>query len=153
MLYSYKGNYPTQLPNRIRLSDGSTRTDKTTFTDEEIADAGYVAVDDMPACSNINEKVEWNTVKKKWDAVLLNEQELADNLEKRWVEARQERDSLLKESDIQVLLAVELNEPVSQELRNYRQELRDIPQKYSDPKDIAWPSVNTEHLLLDPADL
>lgn len=42
MLYSHKGNYPSELPNRIRLSNGKTRTDKNSFTDEEIADAGYV---------------------------------------------------------------------------------------------------------------
>jgi len=42
MLYSHKGNYPSELPDRIRLSNGQTRTDKNSFTNEEIADAGYV---------------------------------------------------------------------------------------------------------------
>ena len=44
MLYSYNGEYPTDIPERIRLSDGSTRTDSSTYTEEEIADAGYVYV-------------------------------------------------------------------------------------------------------------
>lgn len=48
MLYSLNGKYPTPIPEKIRLSDGSTRTDSSTFTAEEIAAAGYVAVDPKP---------------------------------------------------------------------------------------------------------
>lgn len=48
MLYSFNGLYPTTLPHRIRMPDGSTRTDPTTFTDELIIAAGYVAVEDPP---------------------------------------------------------------------------------------------------------
>lgn len=58
-LYSYKGQYPKPLPNRIILSNGNTRTDNTTFTEEEIKDAGYVYIGDIPKCF-VNEKVEWN---------------------------------------------------------------------------------------------
>lgn len=46
MLYSLNGQYPKPLPNRIRLSNGQTRT--ATFTQEEIADAGYIAVSSPP---------------------------------------------------------------------------------------------------------
>lgn len=46
MLYSLNGNYPRPLPSRIRLSNGQTRT--ATFTQEEITDAGYIAVPDPP---------------------------------------------------------------------------------------------------------
>jgi hypothetical protein len=48
MLYSLNGAYPKLLPKRIVLSNGVTRTDSTTFTTEEIADAGYIAVVDPP---------------------------------------------------------------------------------------------------------
>jgi hypothetical protein len=48
MLYSYKNSYPTNIPFRIRLSDGRTRTDPSTFTPEEILDAGYIEVSDPP---------------------------------------------------------------------------------------------------------
>jgi len=48
--YSKNNEYPTDgLPFRIVLSNGSTRTDPATFTDAEIADAGYVAVSDPPS--------------------------------------------------------------------------------------------------------
>ena len=140
MLYSYKGNYPKQLPDRIRLSDGSTRTDKSTFTDEEIADAGYIAVDNKPAYSGDIEKVEWNIVDVRWDTIPLNEQEIAANLAQRWNNAREERDQLLERTDHKVMIAVENGEPVSDELKTYRQTLRDIPQTYEDPKQIMWPA-------------
>lgn len=47
-LYSHNSGYPQKLPFRIKLSDGRTRTDPSTFTAEEILDAGYVEVRDMP---------------------------------------------------------------------------------------------------------
>lgn len=37
MLYSRHITTPAPLPHRIRLADGSTRTDRSTFTPEEIA--------------------------------------------------------------------------------------------------------------------
>ncbi|MDP3717082.1 MAG: hypothetical protein Q8T13_04850 [Acidobacteriota bacterium] len=42
------GQTPDALPFRIRLSNGLTRTDPTTFTAEEIADAGYVLAPERP---------------------------------------------------------------------------------------------------------
>jgi hypothetical protein len=48
MLYSHNGAYPAPLPNRIILSDGRSRTDPSTFTKEEIDDAGYVWVEEKP---------------------------------------------------------------------------------------------------------
>ena len=61
MLYSYNGAYPTVLPDRIRLSNGQTRTNKSTFTAEEIADAGYVLapVRDLPY-DVTRKKVAWD---------------------------------------------------------------------------------------------
>ena len=57
--YTINRTYPKPLPHRIVLSDGTTRTDNTTFTDAEIADAGYTAVSDMPSHTN-DQKVFWN---------------------------------------------------------------------------------------------
>lgn len=149
MIYSYKGNYPKQLPDRIRLSDGTTKTDQSTFTVEDIADAGYIAVDDKPSCDANVEKVEWNITDVKWDIIPLNEQELAANLSMRWKQAREERDILLNKTDHLVMIAVENGEPVSDELKTYRQTLRDIPQTYNDPKDIVWPMKPGKSVIED----
>jgi len=59
MLYSLKGAYPAELPNRIRLSDGSTRTDVDNFTEKMIADAGYVTVSNPPSVA-ITQTCTWN---------------------------------------------------------------------------------------------
>jgi hypothetical protein len=58
-LYSKDGEYPTGLPHRIVLSDGRTRTDNTTFTAEELTDAGWIEVSDKPVVS-YPQYVEWN---------------------------------------------------------------------------------------------
>lgn len=48
-MYTKNNSIPVNfLPWRIRLSDGSTRTDPSTFTDEMIADAGYVEAPAKP---------------------------------------------------------------------------------------------------------
>jgi hypothetical protein len=64
MLYSYQSQYPRPLPFRITLSSGQTRTDPSTFTAEEIADAGYTLAPDKPVVS-YPEYVRWNGT--DWD--------------------------------------------------------------------------------------
>lgn len=58
MLYSYRNHYPTKPPERIRLADGRTRTDSTTYTEEELLSAGYVKAPEPPLCSE-NERFIW----------------------------------------------------------------------------------------------
>lgn len=62
MLYSYKNRYPLPLPFRIKLSNGRTRTDPSTFTAEEIADAGYVAVSDPPQIDELYQSLSWGDI-------------------------------------------------------------------------------------------
>lgn len=57
-LYTLHGAYPAPLPDRLRMPDGSTRTDPASFTEEEIALAGYSPVTDKPSSSDF-EVVEW----------------------------------------------------------------------------------------------
>lgn len=58
-LYSFGGAYPAPLPFRIRLSDGRTRTDPSSFTAGEIADAGYVAAPDAPSSTPASQVLAW----------------------------------------------------------------------------------------------
>ena len=60
MLYSINREFPTSLPFRIRLSDGRTRTDPTTFTSEEIAKAGYVLAPDRPTYDSSTHALTWD---------------------------------------------------------------------------------------------
>jgi len=52
---------------------------------------------------------------------------------------RQLRDSLLKETDITVLRHLEKGEAVPQPIKDYRQELRDVPQQEGYPESVNWP--------------
>ena len=47
-IYTLNGSVPGPIPFRIRLSTGGTRTDPTSFTAAEIADAGYVEAPEPP---------------------------------------------------------------------------------------------------------
>ena len=58
MLYSFRQQRPAPLPNRIRLSNGSTRYAHQPPTAEEILDAGYVAYTE-PAYDAATEQLLW----------------------------------------------------------------------------------------------
>ena len=59
MLYSIHNQRPAPLPFRIRLSNGFTRTEPTSFTAEEILDAGYVGPYTEPAYDAATEQLLW----------------------------------------------------------------------------------------------
>jgi hypothetical protein len=75
MLYSLNGKFPSTIPFRITLSDGRTRTDSSTFTEEEIADAGYVLVDNPPQITE-NQICSWNSELLSWSVRDKTEEEL-----------------------------------------------------------------------------
>lgn len=75
MLYSLNNQYPKPLPFRIKLSDGRTRTDPSTFTDDEIADSGYVLVDNPPNITT-NQVLSWSSETLSWNVRDKTEEEL-----------------------------------------------------------------------------
>lgn len=60
MLYSHEGKYPAPLPERIRLEDGSTRTDSSTFTDTELEAWGYIGPITRPYVDPAIGECVWN---------------------------------------------------------------------------------------------
>ena len=146
MLYSYKGEYPISLPERIRLSDGSTRTDSSTFTEEELADAGYIEAGDSPAYDSDTQKVIWNGT--AWEVVSLTTEEINDRLAELWTEVRANRDNKIKEVEWRVFryqseerLGITTHSDNISDLDDYLKKLRDIPQTYSNPNDVVWPDL------------
>ena len=142
-LYSYNGGYPSPLPSRIRLSNGMTKTDQSTFTPEDIADAGYVEAPVKPTLSQ-NEVLSWNGESLSWDVRLKTDEEIFAEIENQWGIVRNQRDRLLSETDFIVLKSYEAGVPVPEEHVIYRQELRDIPQSQTDPYNIVWPELYPE---------
>ena len=157
MLYSYKGEYPTSLPERIRLSDGSTRTDSSTFTEEELADAGYIEAGDSPAYDSDTQKVTWNGT--AWEVVSLTTKEINDRLAELWAEVRESRDTKIKEVEWRVFryqseerAGITTHTDNISDLDNYIKKLRDIPQTYSSVGDIVWPDEPWESEEVDTTD-
>lgn len=134
MLYSYNNGYPASIPNRIRLSDGSTRTDRSTYTPEEIANAGYIQVADQPSVSYPN-VLEWSGT--DWNVREPNTQEI----ESKWEEIKRSCQQILVETDYKVIKAFELGIPLSQDWVTYRQDIRNIYNNVNniDPWNVVWP--------------
>jgi hypothetical protein len=83
--FSYNGQYPIifeKLPDRIRLSNGLTITDKDNFTLENLRDAGYIVAPTIPDYNCNNEKLIWNG--SDWEVVSLTDSEL-DNIKQEYV--------------------------------------------------------------------
>lgn len=141
--YSHQGLYPAFLPFRIHLSDGRTRTDSSTFTPEEIADAGYFPVDNPPTIEP-NQVLEWNGQDLLWAVRDKTAEELEAEQDAQWSAVREERARLLAETDYVVLISYEQGIPVPANYVAYRQALRDIPQTQEDPLNIVWPVLELE---------
>lgn len=142
-LYSKDGSYPNQIPFRIKLSNGLTRTDPSTFTPEETADAGYITVEDPPASIPDTQILEWTGT--NWNIRDKTEQELELELNRKWQDVRTQRDYMLSLLDWRVLryqsqtrLNITLTDNI-EILDTYAQALRDITLQ-SDPYNIVWPT-------------
>ncbi|AUQ64447.1 hypothetical protein [Phaeobacter inhibens] len=61
-LYHTATTAPAPLPHRIRLSDGRSRTDPSSFTAEEIADAGYIASPPQPDHDLATQRLTWDGI-------------------------------------------------------------------------------------------
>ena len=59
MLYSFRNERPAPLPQRIRMPDGFTRTDSSTYTQEEIQAAGFTGPYTEPSYNPSTEQLLW----------------------------------------------------------------------------------------------
>lgn len=138
MLYSFRNQYPQELPNRIRLSNGSTRTDRSTFTQEELLDAGYVLAPEPPIVGE-DDVLKWEN--DKW-VVEYQSEEM--KIGKAWNRIRRIRDEQIQGIEWRVnryfserRLGLSSTDNI-EELDKYIQELRDVT-KQEDPYNIVWP--------------
>ena len=132
-LYSYQGQEPQELLHRIRLSDGRSRTDSSTFTEEEIVEAGFTGPYEKP---DFNPEVETQS----WDVELGNWVTTQIPDEVFWEKLRTERNSILKDTDWSQLSDAPLTSSQKTTWATYRQALRDLPANTEDPKNVTWPS-------------
>ena len=147
MLYSFNGEYPIDtLPHRIRLSDGSNRTDSSTFTSDELVDAGYVEVPNPPDFNQETHKLVWSGT--EWQTILLTESEISARYYQRWQEIRETRDAKIKEIEWRIMrYQSETRQGVEErtdnivELDTYIQALRDITSTTTNPLEVVWPTL------------
>tara|TARA_X000001382_G_scaffold124224_1_gene108580 strand:- start:689 stop:1039 length:351 start_codon:yes stop_codon:yes gene_type:complete len=59
LFYSHNNQQPEPLPLRIRLPNGFTRTDPSTFTEDEIAAAGFTGPYSEPSYDPATEQLDW----------------------------------------------------------------------------------------------
>lgn len=129
-LYSYRGQEPEYL-NEIVLSSGLRRTNPETFTDEELADAGYTGPYTKPSFDQEVEIQTWDAELGDWVTTPIPDEVL-------WERVRKARNRLLLESDW--TMAADAPEDLNfHEWAMYRQRLRDLPSFYEHPKDVQWP--------------
>ena len=130
-LYSYQGQAPSPLPEKILLSDGRKRTDVTSFTAKEIKDAGFTGPYTVPSFDEEHQRVSWDSETLSFVVEDISDEEL-------WEKIRKVRDQFLAESDWTMVVDV----PASvnfHEWEMYRQRLRDITNTVENPKDIVCP--------------
>jgi len=150
MLYSFNGEYPIDtLPHRIRLSDGSTRTDSSTFTSEELVDAGYVEVSNPPDFNQETHKLIWSGT--EWQTVLLTESEISARNEQRWRDIRLTRDQRIERIEWRIMrYQSETRQGITtttdniSDLDTYIQALRDITSTTTNPLEVVWPVLGPE---------
>lgn len=131
-LYSYQGQEPQELPGRIRLSNGKTRTDSSTFTAEEISNAGFTGPYEKPEFDPEIETQEWNSELLNWVTTPIPDKVF-------WNRLRNQRNNKLFASDPTQLPDVPLTSSQKIDWQTYRQALRDLPENIEDPKNVIWP--------------
>ena len=145
MHYSYNTQYPIsfeQLPERIRLSNGLTRTDKSTFTEDELIDAGYILVEDPPNTVG-DQYLEWTGT--EWIIKNYTNEEIQGRINALWDDVRNTRNNLIESTvwriqryESQIRMGRDPDDDIRQ-LDNYVQSLRDITTQ-ADPSAIVWPT-------------
>ena len=143
-LYSTKREYPVEgLPDRIRLSNGFTKTDSSTFTSDDLADAGIVAVSNPPNYDFKTHSLSWGG--DDWVLTELTDQEKQNQKDKKWIAMREDRDKLInaESANIEKYLSEQRRSVTTTidiaKLDAYVEALRQVPQNNDDPWNIDWP--------------
>lgn len=145
--YSINQGHPTiQLPNRIRLSDGTTRTDLESYTDEELKEFGIEVVDAPPNFPEWYKVANW--YETEWRIEDKPDDVKAETLHQKWLAIRRQRDDFINQCSH---LIEKYNSEIRREVTptiniakvdEYVEKLRQIPQEQTDPFSIEWPTLD-----------
>ena len=106
-LYTKNGCYPQIIPPIIELENGSTRSNPTTFTAEEIESAGWVLAPEVPEYNISTHILNWDRETSTYVIEAISQEELDRAREFEWRGIREERNLLLAECDYMIIKAFE----------------------------------------------
>tara|TARA_R100000008_G_C3572059_1_gene162807 strand:- start:75 stop:626 length:552 start_codon:yes stop_codon:yes gene_type:complete len=143
-LYSLNGKEPVDISTvqkiRVKHLVGEfagqyvARTDPSSYTDEELADAGYSGPYVRPAYDNASQYIVWNRATMEWDVFdhPVDDPPTPEELLFRLI---QDRNELLKDSDWRMLPDAPITTEQKKEWKAYRQKLRDFPLQFYTAED------------------
>jgi len=134
-LYYKPNETPSLPPSRIILSNGLSRTNYN-YSTEELLDAGYMPAPPKPTVT-FPQRVEW--INSAWSIRDPNEGEINTQI----ISIREEAVRRLSASDYRVTKAAEAGIAVPDNVKAYRQRLRDIYNliDVSSIWSVTWPTL------------
>jgi hypothetical protein len=145
MYYSYHNEYPINwedFPDRIRMPDGSTKTDKSTFTEDDLNQAGWKKIENPISYDSDKTRLHWEIKEDDSYGWVVRgipleekEREVRDTRNNRidgvmWRIYRHQRERRL---------GIDTTEKI-EDLDNYMQQLADLTKQESFPWYINWPT-------------
>jgi hypothetical protein len=120
------------------------------FSDEEARSYGWIPVVTISENKEIQESVEYIIEENFVKEIITTRDKTTEEIEKenqsqieaKWHSVRFKRNNLLKESDVEILPDrwENMDLPVKAAWSLYRSQLRDIPQTFSNPDGVIWPT-------------
>lgn len=115
---------------------------------QQIEDAGWISAPDKPEGTDFLE-YKWNG--NDWEEA---ETEAAKIRTEMWKAIRSARDEFLKKSDILAQTYIDNNQDIPQDLIDYRQSLRDLPQVHENGSIDDWEDISVPVFIgLDPSSI
>ena len=138
MVLVYKENSkPTEPPFRITLSDGTRRTDPSSFTGKELIDAGYKIAPPKPRIVPLGMSIDWDVENERWIAVGEYQKPIGAN---DWYFVNKETlGVLLEESNFLKMRLIESGAAIT-EIDAYIDALNNVD-LFQNPTDIMWPQL------------
>lgn len=144
MYYSFKGQTPIswdEFPHRIRLSSGISRTDKTTFSEEELSDSGWKLVEDPPVIENIHKDyLSWNSETLSWQILEYDYNEKIDEVNNWKSKFLKIIDKHIEQYERALRAGLNLSLDLI-EIKNYVQSLESISSQETYPYSVVWPQA------------
>jgi hypothetical protein len=142
MYYSFMGNYPITdnlIPDRIRLASGITKTNRDTFTDDDLQESGYIAVEPPPEITDsYRYYLDWNRSSLSWQILEYPYDRVKTQVDNRIFSAYTAINWLLEKHDREERLGIESTTNID-EIKDYVLKIIDIPKQESYPYYIDWP--------------